>query len=27
VALFFTRALHDRADVETRLFADRLRRG
>ena len=27
VALFFTRALRDRADVETRLFADRLRRG
>ena len=27
VALFFTRALQDRADVETRLFADRLRRG
>jgi len=26
VALFFTRALRDRADVETRLFADRLRR-
>lgn len=27
VALFFTRALSDKADVETRLFADRLRRG
>lgn len=26
-ALFFTRALRDRADVETRLLADRLRRG
>lgn len=27
VALFFTRALRDRADRETRLLADRLRRG
>ena len=27
VALFFTRALSERADVETRLFADKLRRG
>ena len=27
VALFFTRALSDRADRETRLLADRLRRG
>lgn len=27
VALFFTRALGDRADTETRLLADRLRRG
>lgn len=26
-ALFFTRTLRDRADVETRLLADRLRRG